>query len=208
MADLAEGGVSAGRSAAARQTEAERLGRLLVRAQAGDRECLRAIVAQLTPLLWNVARGQGLCHADAEDVVQSVWLSLVTRLTAIENPAALTGWLVTAARRESWRVRKARERIRTTGTEELAQRADPEEPAEERILAEERRRMVRDGLSLLTPRCAQLLRALAFTERPDYDTVAQALGMPRGSIGPSRGRCLLKLREVLTADPRWRNLCP
>jgi RNA polymerase sigma factor (sigma-70 family) len=205
---LAEEKLSADGPAAVWQAEAERLGRLLLRAQAGDRDCLRAIVVELTPLLWNVARGQGLGHDDAEDVVQSVWLSLVSRLGAIETPAALAGWLVTAARRESWRVRRAGERTLTTDAEELEHRADPAEPTEERILADERRRMVRDALGRLAPRCALLLRVLAFADRPDYDTVAQALGMPRGSIGPTRGRCLAKLREVLVADPHWRTLCP
>lgn len=213
MTHLAEGKLSADRpaatrQAATRQAEAERLGRLLLRAQAGDRGSLHAIVAELTPLLWHVARGQGLGHDDAEDVVQTVWLSLVSRLGAIETPAALTGWLVTAVRRESWRVRRAGERTRSADAEELEHRADPAEPAEERVLAEERRVMVRDALGRLTPRCAQLLRVIAFADRPDYDLIAQALGMPRGSIGPTRGRCLAKLREVLTADPHWRTLCP
>jgi RNA polymerase sigma factor (sigma-70 family) len=208
MAQLAEDGIGEGAPAPAGQGRAEHLAALLLRAQSGDRDCLRGIVAELTPLLWNVARGQGVAVADAEDVVQSVWLSLVARLGAIETPAALIGWLVTATRRESWRMRRVGERAHAVDTDELLDLADPTEPAEDRILAEERRRMIREALGRLTPRCAELLRVLAFSDRPDYDTVAQALGMPRGSIGPSRGRCLAKLRTVLTADPRWSTLCP
>jgi len=193
---------------ARRRARAQRLGNLLVQAQAGDRECLREIVAELTPLLWNVARAQGLAGADAEDVVQTVWLSLVSGLATIQTPAALISWLITAARRESWRARKARERAPTVNADEIPETVDPGEPIEERVLAQERRQMVRDALAGLSPRCAELLRALAFSDAGDYATVARVLGMPQGSIGPSRGRCLAKLRTALVTNPRWSALCP
>jgi RNA polymerase sigma factor (sigma-70 family) len=190
------------------QDRAERLGSLLTQAQAGDRERLHEIVAELTPLLWHVARCQGLVHNDAEDVVQSVWLSLVARLAHIETPVALIGWLVTATKRESWRLGRSLDRTRSIGAEELAGLVDPAEPAEERVIADERLRFVREALERLTPRCAELLRMLAVTDRPNYDAVAQSLGMPRGSVGPNRGRCLAKLRAILLADTRWSALCP
>jgi RNA polymerase sigma factor (sigma-70 family) len=201
-------GSTADPDTARRRARAQRLGALLVRAQAGDRECLREIVAELTPLLWNVARGQGLARADAEDVVQSVWLSLVSCLPTIRTPDALVGWLVTAAKREAWRARKARERTSTMDADEISEAVDPGEPVEERILAEERRRLVRDALDGLTPSCAALLRALAFSDHADYATVARLLGMRPGSIGPNRGRCLAKLRTQIVNDPRWSALCP
>lgn len=190
------------------QARARYMGDLLVRAQLGDRECLRQIVAEATPLLWNVARAQGLARADAEDVVQSVWLSLVSCLTTIQTPDALVGWLVTAAKREAWRVRKTRERAPTVDTDGMPETADPGEAVEERILAEERRQMVRDALTRLDPRCAELLRVLSFSDPPSYATVARTLGMPIGAIGPRRGRCLTKLRTQLSVDPRWSALCP
>jgi RNA polymerase sigma factor (sigma-70 family) len=186
----------------------ERLGAMLVRAQAGDRDSLHAIVAELTPLLWNVARGQGMERADAEDVVQSVWLSLVARLAHIETPNALIGWLVTACKREAWRARTARDRARTVEAADLAELVDPAPQAEDRVLADERLRVVRAALERLSPRCAELLRLLAVTDRPDYSEIAGALGMPRGSVGPTRGRCLAKLRELLLADARWSAACP
>lgn len=187
----------------------ERLGATLVRAQAGDRESLHAIVAELTPLLWNVARGQGLERADAEDVVQSVWLSLVARLAHIETPNALIGWLVTACKREAWRARTVRDRSRAVEAADLADLVDPEPAADERLLADERLRTVRAALERLSPRCAELLRMLAVADRPDYSEIAGALGMPRGSVGPTRGRCLAKLRELLLADGRWGSaVCP
>ena len=193
---------------ARRRARTRRMADLLVRAQVGDRECLREIVAEATPLLWNVARAQGLARADAEDVVQSVWLSLVSCLTTIQTPDALVGWLVTAAKREAWRVRKTRERTPTVDTDEMPETPDPGEAVEDRVLAGERRQLVRDALTRLDPRCAQLLRVLSFSDPPSYATVAQKLGMPPGSIGPSRGRCLAKLRTVLANDPRWSSLWP
>lgn len=194
--------------AAGRQARAQRLGALLVRAQFGDRESLRDIVTEATPLLWNVARAQGLARADAEDVVQAVWLSLIACLTTIQTPDALVGWLITAAKREAWRVRRARERTPTVDTEEMPETVDAGEPVEERVLAEERRQMVRDALKRLDSRCAELLRVLSFSDKPNYATVAERLNMPPGSIGPSRGRCLAKLRKALAKDPRWSALCP
>lgn len=198
---------SGGRDGSGRDRSA-RLGALLARAQDGDREQLREIVAELTPLLWRVARGQGLAHDDAEDVVQTVWLSLVARLAQIRTPAALIAWLVTATKRESWRLRGVLERTRVIGVEELAEVVDPGVPAEDLIIANERLRFVREAMERLTPRCAELLRMLAVADRPDYDAVAQSLGMPRGSVGPSRGRCLAKLRAILLADTRWSAQCP
>jgi RNA polymerase sigma factor (sigma-70 family) len=193
---------------ARRKARAQRLGALLVRAQVGDRDCLHEIVTELNPLLWNVTRAQGLGCADAEDVVQTVWLSLVSGLATIRTPEALISWLVTAAKRESWRVRKARERTPTVNSDEIPETVDPDEPVEERVLAKERRQMVRDALTMLSPRCTELLRVLAFSDHADYATVARVLGMPLGSIGPSRGRCLAKLRTALVNDPRWNGLCP
>ena len=64
-------------------------------------------------------------------------------------------------------------------------------------------RLVWQHFATLPERCKALLRAIAFAEKPDYASVALALGMPVGSIGPTRGRCLAKLRLALVADPRW-----
>lgn len=212
MVESVQEGVGADDPASRRQEQTERLACLLLRAQAGERKCLSEIVAELTPLLWNVARGQGLAKADAEDVVQAVWLSLVSRLAYIQTPQALTGWLVTAAKREAQRTSSGQRRTRALDADELTDLVDRQEPTdkpvEEQVLARERRQMVRDALIQLPPHCTALLRVLSCSARPDYGMVAEALGMPRGSIGPNRGRCLKKLRTVLINDPRWSDLCP
>jgi DNA-directed RNA polymerase specialized sigma24 family protein len=71
------------------------------------------------------------------------------------------------------------------------------------VAAAERQRVLWRHVHRLSERCRALLRIVALVDRPDYTAVAEALGMPRGSIGPTRGRCLAKLRELLLADPAW-----
>ena len=82
-----------------------------------------------------------------------------------------------------------------------AQRATTGQIAE--VILAEKQRVLWQHVQELTPRCRELLRVIAFSDRADYTQLAQALGMPVGSIGPTRGRCLGKLRTSLTADPRW-----
>ena len=181
----------------------ERLAALLVEAQAGRRESLERIVVELSPLLWQVARAQGLDREAAEDAVQCTWLSLLGSLERIHTPVALTAWLVTATKREAWRVRAAaRTELPVDGSmmTEMTDIPDPVPAPEESVLLAERHRDVWRAVRLLPQRCQELLRVVAFVHRPDYDEVAVALGMPRGSIGPTRGRCLAKLRSLLDTE--------
>jgi RNA polymerase sigma factor (sigma-70 family) len=178
-----------------------RLAGLLERARTGEAGALDDIVRELTPLLWHVTRAQGLDAADAADAVQTTWLQLLRALHDIRSPQALTAWLVTAAKREAWRVRRQRRRfVQSDTVDELP---EPEPEAAERLIADERQRVLWTHVQALSRRCRELLRIVALVDRPDYEQVSAALGMPRGSIGPTRGRCLAKLRESLLADPRW-----
>jgi len=182
----------------------DRLAALLRSAQDGRRESLNEIVIELSPLLWQVARAQGIGHEEAEDVVQCTWLSLLRHLDSIHSPVALTAWLVTAAKREAWRVRDAHRAERSLDGSLMTDVRDPEPIPEESVLLAERHHDVWRAVRRLPHRCQELLRVVAFSHRPDYDAVAVALGMPRGSIGPTRGRCLAKLRTLLDpeGDPR------
>jgi RNA polymerase sigma factor (sigma-70 family) len=186
----------------ARSTPAHyaRIAGLLQGAQAGDRASLAELVAELTPVLWQVARTQGLDQDTSADVVQTTWLYLLGSLDKIRNPLALTGWLVTATRREAWRTRDAGRAEVPAEEDSLVQLLDAQPPTEDRFFDEEQRRTLWASVGRLSKQCQELLRIVAFVHRPDYDAVGAALGMRRGSIGPTRGRCLAKLRVLLVAD--------
>lgn len=170
---------------------------LLKRARDHDRAALDALIVDLTPLLWRVARSQGVDRHTAEDVVQDTWLRFCGRLHTIHTPEAVVGWLVTVARREAARQRRevARERpadgvfdvaLTEPGADEVA---DPDRA--------ERVRVLRAALGRLSERCRVLMQVIAAGDPPDYAVIASALGMPKGAIGPTRGRCLARLRGLL-----------
>ncbi len=177
-----------------------RLAALLESARSGRRESLNEIVIELSPVLWQVARAQGLDREAAEDVIQCTWLSLLRHLEQIHSPLALTAWLITATKREAWRMHTAHRAEQPLDQNQIADTADPRPLPEELVLLAERHHDVWRAVRQLPQRCQELLRVVAFSHRPDYDTLAVALGMPRGSIGPTRGRCLAKLRTLLDPD--------
>jgi RNA polymerase sigma factor (sigma-70 family) len=169
-------------------------------ARSGREDAIAQIVAELSPLLWQVARAAGLSTSDAEDVLQTVWLRLLTHLDDIHTSSALTAWLVTTTRREAWRVRGTGRRQFPADQDWLDAIPDQRPGAEDLAVAADLRRELWAALGQLPPQCQELLRIVAFVPRPDYDAVAAALGMPRGSIGPTRGRCLAKLRAILASS--------
>jgi RNA polymerase sigma factor (sigma-70 family) len=186
---------------AARAERTARLAACVERARAGDTGALDEVVRELTPLLWHVARAQGLDEVRAADVVQTAWLELVRRLAEIRSPQALTAWLVSTTKREAWQVNR-RDR-RTVHSDELAEVADGAPEPSERLVEAERDRVLWRHFQRLSDRCRELLRIVAMVDRPDYSAVSEALDMPHGSIGPTRGRCLEKLRGMLLTDPQW-----
>jgi RNA polymerase sigma factor (sigma-70 family) len=187
--------VRAGRSA--------RLAACLERARNGERAALEEVARELNPLLWHVARAQGLGAEEAADVVQTAWLELLRSLHDIRSPQALTAWLVTTTRREAWRVRAQLRQHAPDSAAELEAMADPDPEPHEHLVVDERDQVLWRHFQRLPERCRLLLRIVAQTDRPHYAAVAKALEMPLGSIGPTRGRCLAKLREMLLADPAW-----
>jgi len=183
-----------------------RIASLVSSAREGSEEALGQIVTELSPLLWQVARAAGLSSRDAEDVLQTVWMRLVAHLDHIHDSAALTGWLVTTARREAWRVRAAGRRQLPSDQELFNELPNQGPDSEEQVIMNDRRHALWAAIGRLSARCQELLRIIAFAPRPDYAAVAAALGIPIGSIGPTRGRCLAKLRALLASDPggSWR----
>ena len=191
---------------AGRPGRGARIASLVSAAREGSEEALGQIVTELSPLLWQVARAAGLSSRDAEDVLQTVWMRLVAHLDHIHDSTALTGWLVTTARREAWRVRAAGRRQLPSDQELFNELPDQGPDSEEQVIMNDQRHALWAAIGRLSARCQELLRIIAFAPRPDYAAVAAALGIPIGSIGPTRGRCLAKLRALLASDPRgsWR----
>jgi RNA polymerase sigma factor (sigma-70 family) len=179
---------------------AARITALMSAARQGSDDAVGEIVTEFSPLLWHVARAAGLSPGDAQDVLQTVWMRLIEHLDDIRTPTALAGWLVVTTRREAWRVRAAERKQIPTDQESFAELPVKGPGSEEQVIIEDQRRRLWAAIRRLSPRCQELLRIVAFVPRPDYAAVAAGLGMQIGSIGPTRGRCLAKLRALLAGD--------
>jgi RNA polymerase sigma factor (sigma-70 family) len=169
----------------------------------GDEAKMAELVGLVTPILWHTARAQRLDAQSAEDVVQASWLALVRNADSITDPQAVLQWLLVSTRREAWRVVKRTDRDRPQEFEADDFTTPPRDQPEEQVLRSDTDSRLWQHVAALPERCRALLRVIAFADRPDYSSVAEALGMPIGSIGPTRGRCLAKLRQLLSADPAW-----
>ncbi|MBY0690035.1 sigma-70 family RNA polymerase sigma factor [Microbacterium marinilacus] len=162
-----------------------------------DSRALDELVRLLTPVLWHVVRAYGLRREAAEDVVQSTWLAFVRKHDSIAEPEAVSAWLTMTARREAWRTSKVDGRADPTEDESLEQRLPPSAAAEDEAVGRLEAGHLWRAVSGLDERCRRLLRIVAFDDRPDYRRIANDLRMPVGSIGPTRQRCLGKLRARL-----------
>ena len=174
-----------------------RIAGMVDEARQGSMDALGQLVTELSPLLWHTARAAGLSSDDAQDVVQTVWMRLLSHLDGIRTSAALTGWLIVTTRREAWRVRAAGRRQLPADHEWFSVLPDTRPGSEEQVILDDQRRELWVAIGQLPQRCQELLRIVAFVPRPDYQAVAAELGMAVGSIGPTRGRCLAKLRALL-----------
>jgi RNA polymerase sigma factor (sigma-70 family) len=185
------------------ETLTARAGALFDAYRSGDEASMSELVALLTPILWHTVRSQGLERESAADVVQTAWLALVRSAQKIADPAAVLQWLIVSARREAWRVGRRTQRVQVQDFEPDDILTPADDAPDSIVVRSESQSRLWSHISHLPERCRQLLRVIAFADRPDYAAIADALGMPVGSIGPTRGRCLAKLRTLLAADPGW-----
>jgi len=183
---------------------ASRAGRMFAAYRDGDSSKMSDLVRLLTPILWHTVRASRLDTATAEDVVQTVWLALVRRADTISEPLAVLQWMVVTAKREAWRVARTQARVRPEDMD-ASPPVGPDSPhsVEDEVVRDDVQNRLWQHISQLPERCRALLRVIAFADRPDYADLAKALDMPQGSIGPTRGRCLAKLRLSLMNDPSW-----
>jgi RNA polymerase sigma factor (sigma-70 family) len=174
---------------------------LLTACRRGDASAWEILSGRYRGLIYNVGRQVGLDREQAADVCQNVFAILARKLDRIEQPAQIGAWLVTTARHESWKLRQRERRSGMTVSydedEANAPTADAFLP-DERLLRLEEQHTVRTGVGSLDERCRTLLTLLFYRRDPaPYAEVAATLGVPEGSIGPLRGRCLRKLRRIL-----------
>jgi len=177
------------------------LGELITAAVAGNQRAWAALYERYAPLVSAVCRRYRLAPSDVDDVNQVVWMRLVQNLGRLREPRALPGWIVTTGKHEALRVL------------ELRRRTDPADPmidsrfdagpaaagaaeVDENLHRYEQRQAVHDGLRQLRPEHRQLLLMLTADPQIPYQEISRRLGIPTGSIGPTRARCLRKLRDT------------
>jgi RNA polymerase sigma factor (sigma-70 family) len=170
---------------------------LVTRAAKGEKQAWDALVERFIPLIWSICRNHRLSNADAEDVGQIVWMQLTGQLGKIRDPAALPGWLVTVTRRECLRVMDATHRLPMVGYVIDAEIIADERSAaaEQELLATERHAALREAFAALSPSDQQLIALLLDDPPVSYTEISARLGIPVGSIGPTRRRCVDKLRR-------------
>jgi RNA polymerase sigma factor (sigma-70 family) len=162
-------------------------------AAAGDSRATEALVRRYSGLVWSIAWGYRLSAADAADVSQVVWMRLVENLDRIRQPDRLGAWLASVTRHECLRLLRRSEReVATDDDFELDVRH--EDDVDRGLLREERAAALRQAFECLPPRWRRLLEVLLDAPSATYEQVAEAVGIPIGSIGPTRQRCLERLR--------------
>jgi RNA polymerase sigma factor (sigma-70 family) len=167
---------------------------LTIRAAAGDQAAWNELIGRYSRMLWAIASQHRLSAADAADVFQTTWLRLVEHIDRLSDPGRVGAWLATTARRECLRVIQVCGRQVPVGDDFPELVAPATDPAAE-LLRAERDAELREAMSCLRERDEQLLLMLASDAAPGYTEIAEALGMPIGSIGPTRARSLERVRR-------------
>lgn len=147
-------------------------------------------------MVWSVARGFRLDDATAKDVAQTVWLKLIENMDSIKEPDRLPGWLATTTRREALRMAKAKDRVIPSEFEFDV--ADESASMDEMLIDLEENRLVVQAFRTLDEFCRQLLRLMIVEPPLSYEDISEATGRPVGSLGPTRARCLEKLKAAMT----------
>ncbi len=170
---------------------------LVARACAGDHQAWNEIVERYAPLVWSICVRYRLDRQDIDDVGQTVWLLLVEKIGTLRESAALPGWLATTTARECLRVVRSARRHGHAALSPEDQAATDQDPpmVEEEILAAERDAALRAALTELPPGCRDLLSLMVRDPPCSYAEISAKLGVAVGSIGPTRARCLDRLRR-------------
>lgn len=169
----------------------------------GHVEGLDRLVTLVSPTLWHLVRAYGLKEDETRDVIQSTWQVLVKERASIRDPQAVWRWITVACRRLAAKAARNRRREEPVELSNLDLRTADEVGPESVAMRNDTADRLWRHVAQLSERCRRILRVIAFDLRPDYVALAAELGLPVGSIGPNRGRCLDKLRRMLGEDPGW-----
>ena len=172
---------------------------LLARAGRGDQGAWDTLVDRYNGLLWSIARSYRLRDAEASDVLQTAWMRLLEHLDRIEDPERVGSWLATVVRHEIHRLyRRSRRTVFTDDDAVLDAAVGPSSGRDAAVVRTERDRLLWEAFAEISDRCQRLLRMLitgfGATEALSYKDAAVAMGIPMGSLGPTRMRCLSDLR--------------
>jgi RNA polymerase sigma factor (sigma-70 family) len=174
------------------------IARLVRCAAGGDTLAWERLIDQFSRLIWSITADYKLVESDAADVVQTTWLRLLEHIDRLQYPERVGSWLAATARNECLRSLARHKRLvlgHDTDDMDEAPAHGPE--IDERLLARERDQTVREALSRLPTRWQRLLEMLMADPPVSYAEISDELGLPVGSIGPTRGRCLSRLRVLL-----------
>ncbi|MFL6334075.1 MAG: RNA polymerase sigma factor [Pyrinomonadaceae bacterium] len=177
---------------------------LLAGCRRGDEGAWEALVLRYQRLIYAIPRRAGLDEDAAAEIFQDVFTTLLESVETIEQPSRLHAWLVTTAKRKTWRMVGRAKSLRPFASEEGGDADEMYDLADEGLLPDEaltrleEQHLVRASLGELSERCRTLLQMLFYAaETPPYSEIAAALGTSEGSIGPTRARCLKKLLDAL-----------
>src|SRR5215212_4311387 len=177
---------------------------LVLACRRGEQVAWEKLVVRYQRLIYAIPLRAGLDKNEAAEIFQDVFTTLFKKLNDIEEPEKLQAWLVTTARRKTWRTITNEQRTPRSDvnadvlTDEAAGIRDEAPLPDEQLLILEEQHRIRTAVSLLDERCRDLLQMLFYrSEPPSYAELAASLGIPEGSIGPTRARCLAKLLRIL-----------
>jgi RNA polymerase sigma factor (sigma-70 family) len=164
----------------------------------GDPQAWETLVLRYKRLIYSIPLRFSFTAADAADIFQSICLKLIEHLHELRDERRLSSWLITTTTRHCIYLRSQRCRETGSNEDDLIERPDPTENLEEMRLLIEEQQTVRESVELLPDRCRELIELLYFdSHTPSYEEVGQILSMPVPSVGPTRARCLEKLRTIL-----------
>jgi RNA polymerase sigma factor (sigma-70 family) len=175
---------------------------LLIACREGDESAWEVLVERYQRLIYAIPRRAGLNEDQASEVFQEVFATLLQKLNDITEPDRLHAWLVTTARRKTWRLMSKERLLRPSPDEERDEKltavVDNAPLPDETLVRLEEQHRIRTALLALDERCQKLLTLLYYRpEPPSYAEIAEAFGTSEGSIGPTRARCLKKMLQLL-----------